>query len=445
MEANGTNPCPFPSNSSNVADERTTVPDPSNLRPIVISEVSQETHQHLHETSAVVDAAYNRIRQIRRRLAQLTEALPTTLGLRELEQRSDRTISPPLFFQHTPIDRQGVAFSDLNPHSVGSWQMSPIQNAPWNGIQTMRVSQTNLAGDDGSTLLGRRVAARLATSPVVEDIASVTDQLIQDAGQVYARAHDSVAAMTRGYESGFEQFLPTEGEWMPAIPFLSTGGVSTSAHTPSQSMSQLSPHQSSQRTAFQPSRSSLGSSLDPEWDLSSTHNLVSSERLSLLSNFSVQDLLRPSTPSTSNPPGRPLISDEPLSNALSETVDPISESRHHLIADSDPAFQGRNYVVHRRYNHNGEELVHNITIDWDEDDSWLMPSPNSSRRYRNRFSNPRPDFDISRTETLESQPTPDSVAPVTQSGPSPPASASNSSVSPNTGETPPRRRGWGKF
>jgi len=442
METNGTNPCPFPSNSPNVTDERTTVPDPSNLRPVVISEVSQETHQHLHETSAAVDAAYNRIRQIRRRLAQLTETLPTTLaqfGLQELEQRSDRTISPPLDFQHTPIDGQGVAFSDSNPHSIGSWQMSPIQNAPWNGIRTMRVSQTNLAGDDGSTLLGRRVAARLATSPMVEDIASVTDQLIQDAGQVYARTYDSVVAMTRGYESGFEQFLPIEGEWMPA------GGVSTSAHAPSRNMSQLSPHQSSQRTASQSSRSSLGSSLDPEWDLGSTHNLVSSERLSLLSNFSVQDLLRPSTSSTSNPPGRSLISDEPLSNALSETVDPISESRHHLIADSDPAFQGRNYVVHRRYDHNGEELVHNITVDWDEDDSWLMPSPNRSRQHRNRFSNPNPDFDISRTDTLEPQPTPDSVAPVTQSGPSLPTSASNSSVSPNPGETPPRRRGWGKF
>jgi len=442
METNGTNPCPFPSNSPNVANERTTAPDPSNLRPIVISEVSQETHQHLHETSAVVDAAHSRIRQIRWSLAQLTEALPTTLAqfdLQELEQRSDRTdtISPPLDFQHTPIDGQGIAFSDSNPHSVGSWQMSPIQNAPWNGIRTMRVSQTNLAGDDGSTLLGRRVAARLATSPVVEDIASVTDQLIQDAGQIYARAYDSVVAS--------EQFLPIEGEWMPAIPFRSTGRVSTSAHTPSQSMSQLSPHQSPQRTASQSSRSSLGSSLDPEWDLGSTHNLVSSERLSLLSNFSVQDLLRPSTPSASNTPGRSLISDEPLNNALSETVDPISESRHHLIADSDPAFQGRNYVVHRRYNNDGEELVHNITIDWDEDDSWLMPSPNSSRRHRNRFSNPRPDFDISRTDTLEPQPPPDSVAPVTQSGPSLSASASNSSVSPNSGETRPRRRGWGKF
>lgn len=443
MESNGTNPCPFPSNSPNVADEQITTSDSSNLRPIVISEVSQETHQHLHETSATVDVAYNRIRQIRWRLAQLTETLPTTLaqfGLQELEQRSDRadTFSPPLDLQHTPIDGREVAFSDSNPHSIGSWQMSPIQNAPRNGIRTMRASQTNLASDDGSTLLGRRVAARLATSPMVEDIASVTDQLTQDARQIHARAYDSAVTMTRVYESEFEQFLPIEGEWMPAIPFQPTGRVSTSAHTPSQSMSQLSPHQSSQGTASQPSRSS---SLDPD----SAHDLVSSERLFFLSNFSVQNLPRPSTSSTSNTPGRSLISDEPLSNALSEAVDPISESRYHLVADSNPAFQGRNYVVQRRYNHDGEELVHNITIDWDEDNSWLMPSPNSPRRHRNRFSNPRPDFDILRADTLEPQPPQDSVAPVTQSEFSLPASASDPSVSPNSGEAPARRRGWGKF
>lgn len=463
MNTDGTNPCPFPSNSSNASEERTIAPDSPDIRRIVIGEASHETHRHLQETSAALGAAYSRIRQIRWSLLQLAESLPMTLSQLRLQGREQSsshadTFSLLLDFQHTAVNGQGDAFPDSNPRSMSIRQMSPTQSAPWNGNRTVTVSRTDrdAPGDDGSTLLGRRADARpvTVTSPTVRDVGDValaTNQLIQDAGRIYTRAYNSVVAVTRGYE----RILRIVGErrrTSPSIPFRPTSRASTPARIPSQSTFQLSPRQSPQRTTSRSPRSSLDSSLVSEWDLGPArafsdirHNTGPSERLPFPSDFSVQNLPRPSTPSISNTPDRPRISGEPLSNVSSETVDPTPESRYHLTADSDSAFQGRNYVVHRRYNRNGEELVHNITIDWNEDDSWSMPSPNNSRRHRNRFSNPRQDFDVLRGETLTTQPPQNSTAPAAPTEPSLPASASNSSVSLNSGESSLRRRGWGKF
>lgn len=473
MDTNGSNPYPSPpfsSNSPNVAEVQVTTPDPSILRRTTIpvaGEASQETHRHLQETSAALDAAYNRIRQVRRSLLQLTESLPETFSQLRVQG-----------FQHSPSElgdtrtealwSQGLSGSRSSAapgsHSVAASERSTTPNIPWyqsQGSSSVQASQANrdAQGDDGSTILGRRVAARLVAAPTVGDATSATNQLLQDAGHIYERAYNSIVSVTRGYEGDLERVLRIVGErgtdstTVPLQPTLSR--TSTSAQMPSQGTSQLSPQRSSQRTPPRFSHTPPGSSLNHHWDLgpgsSPQQNTVPSESLSLLSNFSVQNFPTPLTLSTSNMSSRPLIFDEPLSYVSPETVDPTPESRYHSTADSGSAFQGQNYVVQRRYNRNGEEVVHNITVDWDDDDpmSWLMPSPNISRRHRNRFSSPRQNLDLLRASDTHPTPPPQQPAETTpsfsSSTPSYPTSSSIISEASNSSNSAPRRRGWARL
>ncbi|KAJ7022039.1 hypothetical protein C8F04DRAFT_1049311 [Mycena alexandri] len=87
-------------------------------------------------------------------------------------------------------------------------------------------------------------------------------------------------------------------------------------------------------------------------------------RLSMLSNFSVQNL---STPTSAFTRDRPLLFEEPFSYASGSR----RESRD--IVES-PIGSERSYFIHRRVNADGDELVHNINLEWDDEDplSWLM-------------------------------------------------------------------------
>ncbi|KAF9015430.1 hypothetical protein BDQ17DRAFT_1320310 [Cyathus striatus] len=82
------------------------------------------------------------------------------------------------------------------------------------------------------------------------------------------------------------------------------------------------------------------------------------DRLSLLSNFSVQNFSTPRSGTLI----RPLIFEEPASYVdqdslqYSSTLDPLVEDE----------ISTRSYIVHRRLNADGEEYVHNINLHWNE-------------------------------------------------------------------------------
>ncbi|KAJ7151524.1 hypothetical protein C8R46DRAFT_486277 [Mycena filopes] len=109
-------------------------------------------------------------------------------------------------------------------------------------------------------------------------------------------------------------------------------------------------------------------------------------RLSMLSNFSVQNL---STPTSAFARDRPLLFEEPFSYASGSR----RESRD--IVES-PIGSERSYFIHRRVNADGDELVHNINLEWDDEDplSWLMSarergeSQDHSAFPRRRFAPP---------------------------------------------------------
>ncbi|KAF9454970.1 hypothetical protein P691DRAFT_654626 [Macrolepiota fuliginosa MF-IS2] len=484
MDANHNNRYPSPpssSNSPNVAEERVTPLNSSILRRATISamsEASQETQRHLQQTSAALDAAYNRIYQVRRSLLDLSETLPETLSQLRLHIPDDQSaldhdadaLSLPQNFEslsaagllerrdareRAPWNRvrPGSRNDRLSPHdavSEGFSQLATDQSQvgtalslsgntlrSFTRVQANPPSRAAVQGDDGSTLLGRRVAARIANAPTVADAASATIQLMGNIGRIYEGTFNSIASVTRNYEDELESvrhIMNERRQTSPAVPSRSTPSqASILARSPSQGLPQLSPHSSSRGAPQSSSQAPPGSSLNPQWDLgpgnvsnNARQNSGPSERLSLLSNFSVQNL---PTPSTSNLPSRPLIFDEPLSYVPPETVNPPSGSRY---PPPESAFQGRNYVVHRTYDRNGEELVHNITVDWDDGDpmSWLMPSPVTSRRPRNRFSSPRRNLDVLRN--MDPPPPPP---------PPPPQETTNTT---NSNDLP-RRRGWARL
>lgn len=488
MDTSGNNSYPSPPsspNSPNVPEEQVTAPNSSILHRATISavsEASRETQRHLQQTSAALDAAYNRIRLVRRSLLQLSESLPAALSQLRLRVPEDQhalghdadTFSlPPVSSPHSAEElgggrgarerapwnhvRSGTRINSLSSDlfvSEGSSHLIDVEPRTGPALNLFgsvprtfprvrtsppgRVAQ----GDDGSTLLGRRVAARIAMAPSVADTTSATNQLMGDIGQIYEGSFNSIASVTSSYEEELERVLramDARRRTSPAVPLRTIPpGTSTFARTSSQGLPQLSPQQSSQGTPQSSSQTPPGSSLNPQRDLgagsvpnSTRQNSGSSERLSLLSNLSVQNF---PIPSTSNVQSRPLIFDGHSSYVSPETVDPSRESRYPPAPES--TLQGRNYVVRRSYDRNGEELVHNITVDWDDGDpiSWLMPSPNVSRRHRNRFSSPRQNLDILRTT--------DPIAPLPLAPPPPPQGTANASTNQND---PPRRRGWGEF
>lgn len=484
MDTNRHSPYPSPpssSNSPNVADTQVTPPNSSISRRATISamnEASRDTQRHLQQTSAALDAAYNRIRQVRRSLLDLSESLPATLSQLRLhvpegqvasDHDADAFSLPPEFQPPSAQEleemygaRERAPWNRVLPgsHSGRSSSISSVTESLLRSADAQQRASSTLGlpgsvlpmhpvaragplsrptpGDDGTTLLGRRVAARIAVVPTVADAASTTNQLIGDVGELYEGAFNSIASVTRSYEEELERVVRVMGErrrTSVAAPSRPSPRPTSVFAYPSQDPRQLSPRRSSEGTTHN-SQASPGTSLNPQWDLgpgsvsnNPRQNSGPSERLSLLSNFSVQNL---PTPSMSNMSSHPLIFDEPLSYVPSETSDPSWESRYHPTPES--AFQGRNYVVHRTYNRNGEELVHNITVDWDDGDpmSWLMPSPNTSRRHRNRFSSHQ-NLDVLRTT--------DPIVPL----PPPPLPPQDYTRTLTNSSDPPRRRGWGKF
>ncbi len=484
MDTSGNYPYPSPpstSTSPNIAEEPVTVANPSISRLATISEASRETQRHLQHTSAALDAAYSRVRQIRRSLLELSESLPAALShLRAPDgrwpvsgQNADTFSLPPV--SQSPAEELGgrerargtvsrrrvqsdahndrissdIFMSEGLLHSLmdvpqrtysAETSTASLPQGDRQPFPRMRVGPSRFTErDDGSTTLGRRVAARTAVAPAITDSSYSTNQSTGDAGQTHEGALNAIAAVTRNREEEIARVLHILNErrrTSPTAPLRTTSRPeSTPTRTLSQDPPQLYSHRSSHETPQlssqappNPSSNLQGDSSPGTMPNSARQNSGPSERLSLLSNFSVQNF---PIPSTSILPNHPLLFNEPLSYVPSETVDNSLESRY--ILTSEPAFRGRHYVAHRTRSRTGEELVHNITVDWDEGEpmSWLMPSPNISRRHRNRFSSPR--------QTLDGLRTTDPVATL----PPPPLPIPENSNGSTTPSDHPRRRGWG--
>lgn len=103
---------------------------------------------------------------------------------------------------------------------------------------------------------------------------------------------------------------------------------------------------------------------EPRYSQSATSGSTQSERLSLLSNLSVQNLATPGSGNIS----RPLLFDEPSSYI------PVADFTSSLEPQVSVGEEERNYVIRRRMNADGEEHIHPINLDWsDEEISWMLP------------------------------------------------------------------------
>ncbi|KAJ7102429.1 hypothetical protein B0H15DRAFT_768908 [Mycena belliarum] len=395
--------------------------------------------QHsLRAASAALQAAYRRIRQVRRSLVELTEPLPPSsdaeaqylsgnigpghsallLGTSPIDESSDTDDA--IDFQSlrsnlAAVDRQTQEYLDRfapsswsdhhQPHShpsvselprhrrqpvqlpSPSLSAEPIQHNP---IPRRSMLETQLARrrellnpDDPSTFIGRRVAAREAAGPSrsVEQSAppqadltlravelerelihlrALSQQRRTDPGRADAMSRSDIIRAARSLD--IESFRA--GHRQQPQP----SNISTSTNVPSPNPRRWRAYRTSTSTGTRQNSNTTQSSASAR-----THP----DRLSILSNFSVQNL---STPTSAVTRDRPLLFEEPFSYTGQRR-----DSRD--IAES-PIGSERSYFIHRRVNADGDELVHNINLEWDEEDplSWLMPGS------RERPASETPDY-----------------------------------------------------
>lgn len=297
MDTSGSNPFSSPlstSNSPNIAEEPVTAPNTSISRLATISEASRETQRHLQYTSAALDAAYSRIRQIRRSLLELSESLPETLSqfhesggqwpvpgqntdpislppgnqssTEELSGRGRaRRVAPRNRVQSdTHNDRissdismsEGLLHSLMDVPQVTTFAGTPTANPPQGNLQPfprMRANPSRFTErDDGSTTLGRRVAARTAVAPTITDAVFSTNPSTGDAGHLHEGALNAIAAVTRNHEEEIERVLRALNERRrisPTVPLRPTSRRTLiSTRSLSQDPPQLYPRRSSQGT-----------------------------------------------------------------------------------------------------------------------------------------------------------------------------------------------------
>jgi hypothetical protein len=353
------------------------------ISSLIISSVEEqhaESQRNLYQASVALEAAYDRVRQVRRSLLQLSDTLTapnsqpqtSTFDNRQVgpsheaiiltgdplvreDEQSAFAIFPP--YPSPPQERrnfpaEGMRNLNLNtsgpsttrrtlpPHSSSISQPFRSSGSPSHSLLHRSFSdasqslQAGIHRDDPSTTLGRRVAAREA------------------AGRLNSSARDSNPADpgTSQYFGHFQRPdlgrldpLIENGEREDILSRTFEGRRLARPHPVSWRSQEARRLQSVRSDARQLSRSSISDR---------------SERLSLLSNFPAQNL---TTPLSSNFP-RPLLFDEPSSYA---------SGREDISEESPPR---RNYVIHRRLGPDGEERVHNINLEWNDDDlpSWLL-------------------------------------------------------------------------
>ncbi|KAJ7456493.1 hypothetical protein FB451DRAFT_1276155 [Mycena latifolia] len=421
-----------------------------------------DTQHSLRAASAALQAAYRRIRQVRRSLVELTEPLPpssdpdaqylngsigpghsalllSTSPIDESSDTDDAIDFQSLRSNLAAMDRQTQDYLDRfapsswsdhhQPHShpsipelprqrrqvqlpSPSFSAEPLQQ---NTVPRRSMLETQLArrrellnSDDPATFIGRRVAAREAAGPsrlVEQPSPPQTDPVLRAVEMERELIHLRALSQQRRTDPGIN----------PRADSMSRSDIIRAARSldmesfraghrqqPSNISTNLPPLQA--RPPPNPRRwRAYRTGTETRQNSNSTQSPASAhthpDRLSILSNFSVQNL---STPTSAVTRERPLLFEEPFSYAGQRR-----DSRD--IAES-PIGSERSYFIHRRVNADGDELVHNINLEWDDEDplSWLIPNtrerpftemPEYSAFPRRRFGPPIFD-DQERNETV---------------------------------------------
>ncbi|KAG5646073.1 hypothetical protein DXG03_004496 [Asterophora parasitica] len=397
------NPSSFSSTTPPSAEEEAVSPARA-TSPTVLRDHS-ETQRSLQQASAALDAAYRRIRQVRRNLLEVTGNinLPNrsfdTTGLAPdlnaidpgprspyLGHLEHLTESPTMPLPEPPRPRRLL---DLPPLITASL-INPTPPIPDRPIPLPRRSQLEHQFprrrddymDDASTSLGRRVAAREAT------IASNSGYGSSATLNSLSHFDGNSAQLLASIERDIDHFR-TMARLRRADASTAAPGSATAPALPRPALGVIHPSSYNSpiiRESIGTSNRLLGVMPSPRirrrlpMNSSRLSGSTESERPSLLSNFSVQNLPTPVSAGIA----RPLLFDEPATYLpAANFTEP--DTRQNVMEDS--LEEHRNYTIRRRYNVDGEEHVHPINFEWnDENPTWIGPGGVLTENERRRES-----------------------------------------------------------
>ncbi|KAK0466386.1 uncharacterized protein EV420DRAFT_827679 [Desarmillaria tabescens] len=394
-----------------------------------------QTQSNLQHASTALQAAYRRIRQVRRSLLELSDAIPTrdwenrVEGDSELRPRHDAIMLTGSMFDDSgessdepfEVDRLRDALPAMEGRDIGR-QSEPARSnlyfdfvrendipdvpsrysrlplAPLGSISESttpppapappplilnspisppRLPRRSLLesgllrrrelSDDPSTTTGRRVAALEAAGS-----SNYADS------PVAISASDESLSLPLSAERDFEHLRSivrqrrSDPGVSARVDLLLENIRRTNGDRPTRSLDTPNARNGSQNTSNPTPRTSYGSRRFRYSRPTSMQSPVSpsSDRLSLLSNFSIQNLPTPTSSILTHPP---ILFDEPLSYV--QPSDSNSQSRNVLDRDGMEDQDRRGYYISRRLNSEGQEHVHNVQVDWSDDAmAWLMPT-----------------------------------------------------------------------
>jgi len=411
-------------------ESQSAIPNPSNIAPaheaILLSGTTSADEQ---ADSLVLD------------MARLRSSLPSSVmeRLEQFEseflgdQQTDRSSEPPVL----PPAPSGSTTRQLPPSrsSLFSLNSPTVQHRnsllPRRSLLESQLSRRrDVNPDDPSTALGRRVAAREAGDVSIDASIPHLERFLLSTTAVVAR---NLENMTNRLNQRSQTTDPIAFTRTDAVPpnhrqtgvdprprrgLEGTGG--RGGRSPSVGATQASanvfpprpPATRRWRTLIRPESGGRQATSGPPSGQSTT-----STRLSVLSNFSAVDNF--SSPVTPLSRERPILFDEPFSYAP-----PNQSGETPFEDDFETNAVDRNYLVRRTVNADGDELVHNVNLLWndpDEDRSAWIPPQQSHDNIASRRSIPGPVRDI---------PYRNDVISDVRSPRAPP-------------EVPRRRRGWG--
>ncbi|KAF7310515.1 hypothetical protein HMN09_00594100 [Mycena chlorophos] len=352
----------------------TSYPSPaSSESPLLAGESTQ-----LRAASTALSAAYRRIRQIRRSLDLSNDAMTATA-------ESTNNMGPShsaLLLSASPIEVEdesetedaGAEFEDrhgffpwssdlpsLHPPVPPRLRGGPLPLPPIEPVVPRRLlletRRRQSSSDDGATLLGRSVAQREAAAnmdPVLR-AAELERELLQ--WRALGRRTDPGASAASRADALSRSELIRNARTLDTEPSRQNSTASPNSLSLQYPARRLRTRQNSS-TIQSPASASSSQSRRP---------VPTEGRLSLLSNFSMQNL---STPTSALSRDRPLLFEEPQSY--------VNLRRNSREVIESP--EQRSYLVHRRLNADGDELVHNIDLDNEEDPwTWLGLAPQSNQ------------------------------------------------------------------
>ncbi|KAF5377256.1 hypothetical protein D9615_006366 [Tricholomella constricta] len=394
------NPSPIPSTAAPLVGEDSASLVPTRPTSPTGPRDHTETQRSLQQASAALEAAYRRIRQVRRNLLEVTGGMPLDHPTRSsdvinvgpdhdaivltdpysayVEQLRHLTDSPTMAAE--PELRGTNGFLELPPLNTPSpadltsprtQNLPDLSHRPYPLPRRAQLYQFSRRRDDymddPSTSLGRRVAAREAASASNSEPGSTSATL----NSLY-RFDGNPAQLLASIERDIDLFRSLarqrRGDAAPA-PAPGPDGATNSAST--------RPSLVVNDTVSRSESAGSGSRVMESFPTSRRRRLLihnnrlsgsfQPDRLSLLSNISVQNL--PTPVSAGNP--RPLLFEEP-STYLPAANFTEPDTRPNFAEDSIE--EQRNYIIRRRYNADGEEHVHPINLEWiDETPMWIGP------------------------------------------------------------------------